>query len=371
MTTVIAMMLRAVTYGLLAYVNTYLLNRHRDHFTMQNRLQISSLQYTIICGVCLAVLTCKVVIRTVRSSKRYQTLNANEDGVVELMEAGAVESLEKQSEVEESPSPQGPSLSEETFTRSEMKEEFRCIFLMGVLVWGSMYCMDFMVFNTSLNFVTGILMGWLFTDNLKHGNVIVNALYTVLLTGLLILPRSLNVENVLSHPRYENEGFNIVVFHDILIKIVIPLMIGYLWTGYLYTMPRKTTKHDITDASYVCALLCWGQQSSINFALITEKLAVYDQVDLMLLFVIEPFLKFMAIYLILISVQVGQKLELISVLAVVVNLRLLLLPGVSIPDITRQVMISFVVLLSGTHCIMSFRFQSKRKPDQPQASDDI
>ena len=142
MTTVIAMMLRAVTYGLLAYVNTYLLNRHRDHFTMQNRLQISSLQYTIICGVCLAVLTCKVVIRTVRSSKRYQTLNANEDGVVELMEAGAVESLEKRSEVEESPSPQGPSLSEETFTRSEMKEEFRCIFLMGVLVWGSMYCMD-------------------------------------------------------------------------------------------------------------------------------------------------------------------------------------------------------------------------------------
>lgn len=371
MTTAIAMMLRAVIYGSLAYVNTYLLNRHEDHFTMQNRLQISSLQYTIICGACLAVFTCKVVIRTVRSSKRYQSLNVSEDGVVELMEAGVVESLEKWSEVEENTSPQAPSPSEEKFTRSEMKEEFRCIFLMGVLVWGSMYCMDFMVFHTSLNFVTGILMGWLFADNLKQGSVLVNALYTLFLTSLLILPRSLNVENVLSHPRYEDEGFNIVVLHDILIKIVIPLVIGYLWTGYLYTVPHKTNKHDITDASYVCALLCWGQQSSINFALIMEKLAVYDHVDLMLLFVIEPFLKFMAIYLILISVQVGQKLELISVLAVVINLRLLLLPGVSIPDITRQVMISFVVLLSGTHCIMSFKFQAKRKPDKPEASDDI
>ena len=75
-------------------------------------------------------------------------------------------------------------------------------------------------------------MGWLFTDNLKQGNVMGNALYKVFLTGLLILPRSLNVENVLSHPRYEDEGLNIVVLHDILIKIVIPLTIGYLWTGY-------------------------------------------------------------------------------------------------------------------------------------------
>ena len=368
-----ALILRCLVFGCLAFTNNYL-SQHITFATehsvdksqyppnqeeipprLQDSLYISSIrrniitvQYSIICLACLVCTLCHFVFTTIRSSRRYRVIlkSPQDNASDQPASATSPETSLKIEDVHDDnidhnndafddiddilheidPDAEVPivSIPRTAGTRQYIPIKYiRNLIVdanvLGIIIWGTIYSMDFSIMDHNLCLLSGMFTGWVWSGRPSNLSKVCWILYIFQISSLISLPLQLCSQLIPTISESFNHLMTMFSFYSLL-RYIAAIGVGLTWTTYFH---RQNIRIHLSDTAFTCALLSWAQMASLNLKNLQIEITPNSSNDLTLLFVVEPILKFMAVYLIHISIQDGKGLELIITMVIVANIRLL------------------------------------------------
>lgn len=273
------------------------------HLDIMQRVVVSCMQICVLALVWLAYECCLFVISVFSTKHQY-----------EIIAVGVVVS-ELQVEVV-------------TFeNKSRLKSYIREVHVVGVVLWSTMLCSDYALDQTSFTFLLGMLIGNVMSvcskayrgdQNLK-GKLMIFSVYWTLVLALVVIYLVHDGQHVIEYTE-EQLGLTVVKHMDwtAVVQVVnvlfAPLSSGITWT---YWMDPGTLLDHYQTSVYSCVLLSIPVMMSMDTEFYAHLFVQYDTLTTVHLFTTEPLLKFMTIYVLVLSLDLESVVDMLVSNAVV------------------------------------------------------
>ena len=273
------------------------------HLDIMQRVVVSCMQICVLALVWLAYECCLFVISVFSTKHQY-----------EIIAVGVVAS-ELQVEVV-------------TFeNKSRLKSYIREVHVVGVVLWSTMLCSDYALDQTSFTFLLGMLIGNVMSvcskayrgdQNLK-GKLMIFSVYWTLVLALVVIYLVHDGQHVIEYTE-EQLGLTVVKHMDwtAVVQVVnvlfAPLSSGITWT---YWMDPGTLLDHYQTSVYSCVLLSIPVMMSMDTEFYAHLFVQYDTLTTVHLFTTEPLLKFMTIYVLVLSLDLESVVDMLVSNAVV------------------------------------------------------
>lgn len=197
-------------------------------------------------------------------------------------------------------------------SRKALREHVQQVYILGCLLWGTLLCLDFSLLSVTLFFVLGLYVAWVkrlcWTARVSTSSVCVQVVYVLLLGALMGL--CLHTHRASWVPE---EHF---ISRQMLLSNVLPAVIGFVWIE----VPSKDLVQKVTQSTFTCVLLCLPVVVTISYDLLRDLWRLESELVLVWLFLIEPPLKALAVFVIALALQTGRRTEMVLVLALAVHM---------------------------------------------------
>ena len=185
------------------------------------------------------------------------------------------------------------------------------IHAIGLIIWLSLYYTDFYNIETTLSFTLGLSLAWSLGVSTQHNfsQNIINHLYVILiLFSLFFMFFCIGYNNFnTSETEFEYTDKDVFVY-NILQYYFFPFTTG------IFSMQDKYNENLMRDsktATTTCILLCLPALLRINVSVIFLELASYTTFQHFNLFLVQPFLKLLLMYVIIQGICRRRTLEII------------------------------------------------------------
>jgi hypothetical protein len=211
--------------------------------------------------------------------------------------------------------------------KSRLKSYIREVHVVGVVLWSTMLCSDYALDQTSFTFLLGMLIGNVMSvcskayrgdQNLK-GKLMIFSVYWTLVLALVVIYLVHDGQHVIEYTE-EQLGLTVVKHMDwtAVVQVVnvlfAPLSSGITWT---YWMDPGTLLDHYQTSVYSCVLLSIPVMMSMDTEFYAHLFVQYDTLTTVHLFTTEPLLKFMTIYVLVLSLDLESVVDMLVSNAVV------------------------------------------------------
>ena len=320
---VAAFLTRLGVFAALAYIQTLMVSINTVILQLDARLLLSSCQIAIFSGMLLVYLLCRWIFEIMHASKSYNNVNSDlfGPGSDEINSLGGIPEEETMHD---------SSLHSQTCTnihvetasqiskglianrvvifadREALSSHVMQIYWIGFLLWATVYCFNYTIgyifFHTSTGFVVGYILRVLLTQE-----SLIISFYCCIMSILTI------VTFIHFFVKMQSEPMSMAVnVKDVVVGVLSPIGIGIAWaSGLLFGTDNRFCLSMAKEAFPVC-LLCvlpimWATPVD-SF----QHIFMFFEVDMFLLsFLVEPSIKFMAIYIMIISLQTNNSLDIV------------------------------------------------------------
>ena len=311
MNDIIAFFSRCLLYTVFVVVSK-LENTHVS-FDMFERVVVTCVQICVLCAAWVVFELCAFIIRSVSRRAPYEHVQMDD-----AKPAGDAQELDVSD----------PVLADTRVTFDDaaaLRKYITQVHILGMVLWSTMLCSDYALDQTAFMFLLGMLLGNMATVALKvHEKrmrlpkVRMYGVYWVLIGGLVSMYLAHDWTQIIS---YTEDQLGIqatnVTWTDALwvVNVLLsPLSCGCTWT--LWVDGNTLLQHYPTSV-YTCLLLSIPVLMSVEHGYVSSLCQRHRAWVTVHLFVTEPVLKFMTMYVLTLSLQVESVVDVLVVNAAV------------------------------------------------------
>ena len=323
MNDIIAFFSRCLLYTVFVVVskveNTYV------EFSMFERVVLTCLQICVLCAAWIAYEFCAFIIRSVSKPASYEQVLETTGGAPEqtedLLKSDNVETVAAKAE----------SLvpyEEQCITfesKAALRKYITQVHVVGMVLWSTMLCSDYALDQTAFMFLLGMLIGNVATVVLKVHEKQMRAakmrMYGVYWALMSVLVVMYLVHDGSHAIQYTEDQLGLqprnLAWTDALwlVNVLLsPLSCGCTWT---FWVDANTLLEHYPTSIYTCLLLSIPVLMSVDRAYISSMCTRYNALVTVHLFVTEPVLKFMTMYVLTLSLEVESVIDVLVVNAAV------------------------------------------------------
>ena len=310
MNDMIAFFSRCLLYAVFVVVskveNTYV------EFDMFERVVVTCLQICVLCVAWVIYECCAFIIRSVSGRAPYEHVRADD------AKAGAGAELDVAD----------PVLADTSVVFEDanaLRKYITQVHVIGMVLWSTMLCSDYALDQTAFMFLLGMLLGNMATvafkvheRHMRMAKVRMYSVYWALIAGLLGMYLVHDGSTMIS---YTEEQLGIpatnVTWTDALwvVNVLLsPLSCGCTWT---FWVDGNTLLQHYPTSVYTCLLLSIPVLMSVEHGYVSSLCQRHNALVTVHLFVTEPVLKFMTMYVLTLSLQVESVVDVLVVNAAV------------------------------------------------------
>ena len=323
MNDIVAFFSRCLLYTVFVVVSK-VENTHVE-FSMFERVVLTCLQICVLCAAWVAYEFCAFIIRSVSRPASYEQV---------LEEIGAAPEQKEdllKSEKSEAPVARAESLvpyDEQGITfesKDALRKYITQVHMVGMVLWSTMLCSDYALDQTAFMFMLGMLLGNVATVALKvyekHMRLAKLRMYSVYWALIGVLVVMYLVHDGSKVIEYTEDQLGLQPSHLawtdalwLLNVLLSPLSCGCTWT---FWMDANTLLEHYPTSIYTCLLLSIPVLMSVDHGYVSSMCTRYNALVTVHLFVTEPVLKFMTMYVLTLSLEVESVIDVLVVNAVV------------------------------------------------------
>lgn len=331
-----AFLTRVFVFALLGWVQKGLLSDNTILQDLDTRIIVSSLQIFLVGCILTLYFACRWMFEIMHINTPYKNVNIGTD---------------------ETPSMHGESASQVSqglvaqqvvifADRDALSRHVMRVYFVGFLLHATVFCFNYtssaVLFHTS----TGAVLGYL-----------VRAVqYTKHTTLTVLFASTLTLMLVLTYIHLASSDWAVHEPRDVITGVILPVIVGFAWSsGLCFNENNRYCVEMCTEAFPVCCLCVVPVMWATPFTTWETTFEQFDTKSLILLLLVEPITKFMSIYVLMISLQTRNVLDIVLVLCGVAQAELLfddLSPNsAGWSTTTRLVLISLLLCIrSLTYC---------------------
>ena len=289
---VLIFLMRVLIFHVILFCKLYVRNLYHLEYTLDTQFLLSSLQMCLVCIGIVLYRLCLFIVYTINDGRYYNTIDDG-DG----------EAREKEMEIDDAMSAQH-SVRVDTVVfadASALGIYVWRIHATGFLLWGTFYSFDLSTGLTYYSFVVGLLIGWLGRlwqtgrgSQAGMVNVTLCFVYTALFTTILAINR----------PVVDELNLQVVIYGT-----VFPVLSGVAWMTFA---EYPDVVQNSESAAVTCLLMCVLIMSTSDWSVLRAMLA-RERVLFVYLLVFEPFVKFLALYIVVLSIYTRHKQQILFV----------------------------------------------------------
>lgn len=289
---VLIFLMRVLIFHAILFCKLYVRNLYHLEYTLDTQLLLSSLQMCLVCSGIVLYRVCLFIVYTINDGRYYNTVD---DGDREMGE--------KDEEIDDAMSvEQSVRVDTVVFTdASALGTYVWRIHATGLLLWGTFYSFDLSTVLTYYSFVVGLLIGWLGRlwqtgRGAQAGmlNVTLCFAYTALFSTILAINR----------PVVDELNMQVAI-----LGTVFPVLFGVAWMTFA---EHPDIIHNSESAAVTCLLMCVLILSTSEWSVLRSMLA-RERMLFVYLLVFEPFVKFLALYVVVSSIYTRHKQQILFV----------------------------------------------------------
>lgn len=197
-------------------------------------------------------------------------------------------------------------------SRRRLREHVTFVYVLGMVLWLTVYCFDYTLLGVNFFFIVGLYSAWcvslVWRSGSSMGASCLQAAYVLLIAALLSAYFNAHHETLLPEGK--------PVTREVLVSVVVPVLAGAFW---MHTKPRDLVR-SVGDSFFTCVLLCLPVLASVGVEPVRKLWQEASSMVLLWLFVLEPLLKALGIYVIALTLQTGRRAELLVTLSLAVQL---------------------------------------------------
>ena len=312
MNDIIAFFSRCLLYAVFVVVSK-IENTHVG-FDMFERVVITCVQICVLCAAWVVYECCAFIIRSVSRRAPYEQ--------VLLDDAKSAAGDDKDAASAEA----APADTAVTFEDAgALRRYITQVHLIGIVLWSTMLCSDYALDQTAFMFLLGMLLGNVATvafkvheKRMRLPKVRMYGVYWALIGGLVVMYLAHDGSQMIT---YTEEQLGIqatnVTWTDALwvVNVLLsPLSCGCTWT---FWVDGNTLLQHYPTSVYTCVLLSIPVLMSVEHGYVSSLCQRHNVWVTVHLFVTEPVLKFMTMFVLTLSLQVESVIDVLVVNAAV------------------------------------------------------
>jgi hypothetical protein len=312
---IIAFFSRCLLYTVFVVVSKF--ENSHVQFDMFQRVVLTCLQICVLCGAWVTYECCAFIIRSVSRPVCYDELHAS---------AEAVEQADDLIDKNEAPEDADKLVPAEDTTvsfasKKELRKYIMQVHTVGIVLWSTMLCSDYALEQTAFMFLLGMLLGNIasvsckvYKQHMRASKMRMYAVYWVCIGVLVMLYLAHDGSKVILYT--ENQlgirPTNIAWTDALWVLNVLfsPLSCGCTWT---FWVDANTLLEHYPTSIYTCLLLSIPVIMSVDRAYITNICIGNSAILTVHLFITEPVLKFMTMYVLTLSLEVESVIDVLVV----------------------------------------------------------
>ena len=310
MNDIIAFFSRCLLYTVFVVVSK-VENTHVE-FDMFERVVVTCVQICVLCAAWVVYECCAFIIRSVSRRAAYEHVlsdDAKSTGDVQELE-GADAALD----------------TRVTFdSAGALRKYITQVHMVGIVLWSTMLCSDYAIDQTAFMFLLGMLFGNVATVAFKVHEKQMRAsklrVYGVYWACIGVLVSMYLVHDGSRVIEYTEDQLGIQPTHFSwadalwLVNVLLsPLSCGCTWT---FWVDSSTLLEHYPSSVYTCLLLSIPVLMSVDRAYVSSMCTRYNALVTVHMFVTEPVLKFMTMYVLTLSLEVESVVDVLVVNATV------------------------------------------------------
>jgi hypothetical protein len=270
---------------------------------IMQRVVVSCMQICLLAFVWIVYECCVFIIQSITKVRHYKNVTSEASVLEELDEIVTFEN------------------------KKGLQAYIREVHIVGVVLWSTMLCSDYALDQTSFTFLLGMLIGNVMSviskiyegDSALKRSMPSFVVYWLLIGTLVLFYLVHDGEGVIEYTE-EQLGITVVKRMDwtssmqVVNVLISPLSSGITWT---YWVDSQTLLDHYPTSVYSCVLLSIPVMMAMDRDFYTNLFVQYDTLATVHLFVSEPLLKFMTMYVLTLSLEVESVVDVLVVNATV------------------------------------------------------
>lgn len=266
---------------------------------IMQRVVVSCMQICLLAFVWIVYECCVFIIQSITKVRHYKNVTSEASVLEELDEIVTFEN------------------------KKGLQAYIREVHIVGVVLWSTMLCSDYALDQTSFTFLLGMLIGNVMSviSKIYEGDAALKrsmpsfVVYWLLIGTLVLFYLVHDGEGVIEYTE-EQLGITVVKRMDwtssmqVVNVLISPLSSGITWT---YWVDSQTLLDHYPTSVYSCVLLSIPVMMAMDRDFYTNLFVQYDTLATVHLFVSEPLLKFMTMYVLTLSLEVDNVLDVLVV----------------------------------------------------------
>ena len=314
---IIAFFSRCLLYTVFVVVSKFE-NLHTE-FDMFERVVLTCLQICVLCAAWLLYECCAFIIRSVSRPAPYEHVLQNTEDKREA------EDLLRTDAVAKAESVAAPDDAITFENKGALRKYITQVHMVGIVLWSTMLCSDYALDQTAFMFLLGMLLGNVATvafkvheKQMRVGRMRMYAVYWALIGVLVCMYLVHDGSKVI---QYTEGQLGLQPSHLAwtdalwLVNVLLsPLSCGCTWT---FWVDASTLLEHYPTSIYTCLLLSIPVLMSVDRSYISSICSRNNALQTVHLFVTEPVLKFMTMYVLTLSLEVESVIDVLVVNAAV------------------------------------------------------
>jgi hypothetical protein len=332
MNDIVAFFSRCLLYSVFVVVSK--VENTQVEFSMFERVVLTCLQICVLCAAWVLYECCAFIIRAVSRPAAYEyALQGGAEAEAAEREGRAEREAQegrllKSEREREGDAGSVAALDEKSIifeSKGALRKYITQVHMVGIVLWSTMLCSDYALDQTAFMFLLGMLLGNVATvafkvheKQMRAGKMRMYAVYWALIGVLVVMYL---VHDGSKAIEYTEDQLGLQPSHldwtDALWLVnvlVSPLSCGCTWT---FWVDAGTLLEHYPTSVYTCLLLSIPVLMSVDRTYITHICTQYNALVTVHLFVTEPVLKFMTMYVLTLSLEVESVVDVLVVNAAV------------------------------------------------------
>lgn len=290
-----AFLTRLVVFGCLVWVQRAIVLGNPVLHDLDTRILISSLQVFLVGCILWLYFTCKWMFEIMHVTGPYSNVHLAVD--------------ETQSMHGEAASQVSQGLVAQQVVifvdRGALSHHVMRVYVVGFMLYATVFCFNYTTTAIFFHTSTGVVLGFL----------IRNLHFTRLTTLVVLFACMFACVLVLTYIDLAARGCILHRFQDVLTGVVVPIVVGCAWvSGLCFGENNRHCVEMATEAFPVCCLCVVPVMWATPFERWDHTFSEFDAGSFVLVLLVEPILKFMSIYVLMISLQTQNVLDIVLVM---------------------------------------------------------
>jgi hypothetical protein len=199
--------------------------------------------------------------------------------------------------------------------RDALSRHVMRVYLVGFLLYATVFCFNYTATAVIFHMSTGVLLGFLTRSVQTAHPSTLTVMFSFLVSSIVVL----------TYIDLATRGWSITDPKDIVTGVVMPVVVGFAWvSGLCFGDNNRFCVEMSREAFPVCCMCVMPVIWAAPFAQWTRVFDEFDASTFMLVLVVEPIAKFLSIYVLMISLQTQNVLDISLVICSVAQGELLL-----------------------------------------------